>query len=70
MPSFCWVVRDFTLELKDERGRSIKPTEYLEKSLREESSLVRVNDDTKKIKKSLLSLFKDRDCITLVRPAR
>ena len=29
MPKFLWVVRDFTLVLRDEEGRKISPKQYL-----------------------------------------
>lgn len=35
MPNFLWVLRDFVLELEDEKGRSITAKEYLEQALQE-----------------------------------
>ena len=32
-PSFNWVVRDFSLQLQDEQGKSISSREYLQKAL-------------------------------------
>ena len=29
MPKFMWLLRDFVLEIKDERGRRLTPNEYL-----------------------------------------
>ena len=36
-PSFMWVLRDFALELIDEKGNAITPKQYLENALREEN---------------------------------
>ena len=33
MPKFLWILRDFTLELIDEKGREMTAAQYLEKSL-------------------------------------
>ncbi len=35
MPSLCWVLRDFHLDLADEQGYEISSEEYLESSLAE-----------------------------------
>ena len=67
MPKFLWILRDFTLKIEDERGRKISPTQYLENCL-SEPTYDRGNEDSKKIKKSILNFFKDRECVTLVRP--
>lgn len=32
-PKFMWILKDFTLELKDAQGQDIPPNEYLEDSL-------------------------------------
>ena len=34
-PSFMWVVRDFSLQLSDEKGMAISSKEYLESALKE-----------------------------------
>ena len=70
MPKFLWLLRDFTLELRDEAGRKQTPNEYLESVLTDQNSLIRVNEDVKRVRRSLLTFFKDRECVTLVRPAR
>ena len=57
MPKFCWVIRDFTLELEDERGRKINAKQYLQNCLRDDSNPIRMNE-TSKVKKSLLMYFK------------
>ena len=33
LPNFLWVVRDFSLQLEDEKGNEITATEYLENAL-------------------------------------
>lgn len=35
MPNLCWVLRDFHLDLMDERGIEITEDEYLETALDE-----------------------------------
>ena len=32
-PSFLWVLRDFSLQLKDSNGNSLSPKEYMERFL-------------------------------------
>lgn len=32
--------------------------------------MIRVNEDVKRVRRSLLTYFKDRECLPLVRPAR
>ena len=66
MPNFLWILRDFSLQLEDEKGNEITSKEYLEKALS-----LRTNDphDTKnKIRENLVKFFKNRDCSTMVRP--
>ena len=67
-PSFMWVVRDFTLRLLDQEGNKINSKGYLEQSLREQrgesDSVVNKN----RIRRMIVSFFKDRDCYTMVRP--
>ena len=68
MPKFMWVLRDFTLKIEDERGRRISPTQYLENCLDNPGYGEHISEDSRKIKKSILNFFKDRECVTLVRP--
>ena len=78
-PSFMWVLRDFALELIDEKGNAITPKQYLENALREENmnntSLSSLNQGVieeinKKndIRKTLKLFFTERECYTLIRP--
>lgn len=69
MPKFLWVIRDFTLELADRNGRKLKPAEYLEDVLFEQNNAIKADESTKKIRRALTKFYKDRDCVTLVRPA-
>lgn len=70
MPKFLWLLRDFTLELRDADGKKIEPRQYLEDSLLDQNSLVRVSEDSRRVRRALINYFKDRDCFTLVRPVR
>lgn len=63
-PGFLWVLRDFHLQLKDERGKTLTETEYLENALRAQPG----QDDKNKLRDVIKDLFRDRDCQTIVRP--
>lgn len=67
-PSFLWVVRDFTLKLVDLEGKQLAPKEYLEKALELQKGVSDAIESKNRIRKLLLHFFKDRDCITFVRP--
>lgn len=67
-PDFCWVLRDFSLQMVDEYGDEITAHEYLENALQmtEESS---VESETKnKIRELIRAFFQQRRCFPLVRP--
>eukprot|EP01127_Copromyxa_protea_P018100 TRINITY_DN5623_c0_g1_i1.p1 TRINITY_DN5623_c0_g1~~TRINITY_DN5623_c0_g1_i1.p1 ORF type:complete len:705 (-),score=131.73 TRINITY_DN5623_c0_g1_i1:77-2191(-) len=64
MPNFLWVLRDFVLELEDEKGNPITAADYLEASLMERPGYGTKND----VRKALKEFFVRRDCYTLVRP--
>eukprot|EP01129_Flabellula_baltica_P015876 TRINITY_DN8234_c0_g1_i1.p1 TRINITY_DN8234_c0_g1~~TRINITY_DN8234_c0_g1_i1.p1 ORF type:complete len:819 (-),score=207.11 TRINITY_DN8234_c0_g1_i1:19-2475(-) len=64
LPNFLWVVRDFILELKDEYGRHISETDYLELALAETDS----RSDKNEVRRAIKEFFPDRDCVCLVRP--
>ena len=70
MPKFLWVLRDFTLELENEYGVKQTPRQYLESVLTEQNNLVRNSEEVKRVRRSLLTYFKSRDCMVLVRPAK
>eukprot|EP00826_Nyctotherus_ovalis_P004957 TRINITY_DN11100_c0_g1_i11.p1 TRINITY_DN11100_c0_g1~~TRINITY_DN11100_c0_g1_i11.p1 ORF type:complete len:477 (+),score=117.25 TRINITY_DN11100_c0_g1_i11:233-1663(+) len=71
-PFFMWVVRDFALRLVDASQQAINDRQYLENVLRpvdpdkypdpEQAAL------KNEIRGKLSTFFKERDCVTLVRP--
>lgn len=67
-PSFIWVVRDFTLRLLDSDGNKINSKEYLEQSLRELKGNSDAIESKNRIRRMIVSFFRDRDCFTMVRP--
>ncbi|KAJ1457194.1 P-loop containing nucleoside triphosphate hydrolase protein [Pelagophyceae sp. CCMP2097] len=67
-PSFMWVVRDFTLRLED-GGRKINDRQYLENALKPQTSFSSEAASRNQIRTLLSSFFRERDCVTLVRPA-
>ncbi|CAD8065990.1 unnamed protein product [Paramecium primaurelia] len=67
-PQFYWVVRDFTLQLVDKNREQITSKDYLENALLIQKGSSDGIDQKNKIRKLLTAFFKDRDCITLVRP--
>lgn len=67
-PKFMWVVRDFTLQLIEDDGNAIDPNEYLEKVLQPQKGFTETTENKNKIRSTLKNFFRDRECITLVRP--
>jgi hypothetical protein len=67
-PSFMWVVRDFSLQLKDRDGEDITAREYLESALEEQKGITEQIMEKNRIRKLMKCFFKDRDCCTMVRP--
>jgi len=63
-PAFHWVLRDFSLQPKDEHGNDLSSREYMEHCLTPNSS----NEAKNKIRTTIRDLFKQRDCTFLVRP--
>jgi myosin heavy subunit len=70
-PSFLWVLRDFTLELRDHQGNAMNPNDYLEEALRP----VHIGPNAKRgaaeknrIRQAISQVFHTRECVTLVRP--
>ncbi|RQM17053.1 hypothetical protein DD237_002036 [Peronospora effusa] len=66
-PSFLWVVRDFTLELVDEDGDEISSSDYLERALADQPRTP-ANMERNRIRAMMKDFFRERDCVTLVRP--
>lgn len=67
-PSFIWVIRDFTLELEDEDGYDITPTQYLNTALEQSPGYDKQTMERNRIRHMLTSFFPDRECVTLIRP--
>ncbi|KAK8958629.1 hypothetical protein KSP40_PGU011139 [Platanthera guangdongensis] len=66
-PIFVWLLRDFYLDLVEEKRR-ITPRDYLELALRPVEGGGRDVSAKNEIRDSIRSLFPDRECFTLVRP--
>ncbi|EQC38513.1 hypothetical protein SDRG_04220 [Saprolegnia diclina VS20] len=66
-PSFLWVVRDFTLQLQD-NGKEITSKQYLENALKPQGGFSADVAARDQIRLLLSDFFRDRDCVTLVRP--
>ena len=58
-PQFCWILRDFHLELANELGLPITANEYMENCL---------HSNTTNIKDILTQYFSTRSCYTFVKP--
>jgi predicted nucleic acid-binding Zn-ribbon protein len=65
-PHFLWLLRDFALDLVDERGAPITSRQYLENALRERPEAAQQSKNG--IRSAIKQLFRERDCVTLVRP--
>ncbi|KAH7459319.1 Guanylate-binding protein 4 [Phytophthora ramorum] len=66
-PSFLWVVRDFTLQLLD-NGKKISAKQYLENALQPTGGYSDDAVEKDQIRALLSDFFRQRDCVTLVRP--
>lgn len=64
-PKLLWLLRDFQLELVNEKGRTITENQYLEDFLNEE---VKSNEGLNKVKKEIAYFFSDRELVTLSHP--
>ena len=67
-PKFLWVVRDFSLQLISETGKSISSKEYLENALREMPGQSEKAANKNRIRSAIKGFFQQRDCFPLVRP--
>ena len=68
LPAFMWVIRDFSLQLKNKEGQPITSKEYLEYSLELQQGTSEVIKNKNQIRKMVKEYFPNRDCVTLVRP--
>ena len=67
-PRFLWVLRDFSLKLRDEYDNPISPKEYFENSLMPQKGTSEKVEARNRIRRLIKHFFTDRDCSTLVRP--
>ena len=68
LPAFMWVIRDFSLQLKNRDGNPITSKEYLEYSLELQNGTSEFIVNKNQIRKLVKEYFPNRDCVTLVRP--
>jgi hypothetical protein len=66
-PRLIWVLRDFTLQLESE-GKDITANDYLEKTLMPQKGFSDSAENKNRIRKTLKEFFRDRECVTMVRP--
>ncbi|PNW72241.1 hypothetical protein CHLRE_16g676200v5 [Chlamydomonas reinhardtii] len=67
-PSFMWLLRDFYYDLEGEHGVKQSPRDYLETALMPTAGSGPAVEAKNMIRESIKSLFKERECVTLVRP--
>ncbi|CAD8061518.1 unnamed protein product [Paramecium sonneborni] len=67
-PKFVWILRDYVLEMRDKNQKELSPKEYMENCLNDESQYAKSNEQSKKIRKSLLNFFRERQCFPLITP--
>lgn len=67
-PSFLWVVRDFSLRLRDEFENVISSKQYLENALKEQRGTSDAIEKKNKIRRLIANYFREKDCFTMVRP--
>lgn len=63
LPSFLWLLRDFSLKLVDKENNPITINDYLENVLNQEG-----NEEKSKVRRAIKESFKKRDAFGLVRP--
>lgn len=68
-PSFSWLVRDFSLELKDENGQPITDKQYLERAFKDSDDLTE-KVELNRIRSVLRNFFQDRVCFTFEQPVK
>ncbi|CAI2378647.1 unnamed protein product [Moneuplotes crassus] len=67
-PRFLWVLRDFSLKLRDEYDNPISSKEYFEHALMPQKGISEKVEARNRIRRLIKHFFTDRDCATLVRP--
>ena len=68
-PMFVWVLRDFTLKLEDDKGKKINSNQYLEQCLKPQTGFSEAIASKNQIRQLITDSFRERECVTLVRPA-
>ena len=63
-----WIIRDFALKLIDGVGNKITQKEYLEKALELQKGVSDLVEQKNRVRRLLKMFFRERDCMTLVRP--
>ena len=67
-PKFLLIIRDFLLEIRDVTGKPCTPAQYLESQLTEITNIKHFSESSRKVRESIITFFKFRDCVTMVRP--
>ncbi len=67
-PRFMWILRDFSLQLKDAQGNSMSARQYLESALSLQKGSSESVESKNKVRRLLKHFFAERDCSVLVRP--
>lgn len=67
-PRLLWVLRDFSLKLRDEYDNQINAKEYFENALNPQKGISEKVEARNRIRRLIKTFFTDRDCFTLVRP--
>ena len=68
LPAFLWVVRDFSLQLINAEGDPITSNQYLDLALTPQKGFSDDIEQKNRIRRLISSFFKERECVTLVRP--
>lgn len=68
-PKFVWVLRDFHLSLTDQEQNAITSDEYMEGVLSMKKFYGRKAEQNLKTREKFLTIFTNRSCFTLPRPA-
>lgn len=61
-------MRDFALQMVDPQGNSIASKEYLENALELQRGLSDQIEQKNRIRRMIKHFFRERDCMTMVRP--
>jgi hypothetical protein len=68
-PIFVWVLRDFTLKLEDDQGKKITSNQYLDHCLKPQAGFSDAVVSKNQTRRLISESFRERECVTLVRPA-